>query len=75
MLVTKDINMRIKAKGSGLVHVEDYRRDRVLDDIDLLVAGHRCRIAQQRNRFHALQRTAFTGLGRPGPHDRARGEP
>jgi len=39
-LVTKDINMRIKAKGSGLVHVEDYRRDRVLDDIDLLATGY-----------------------------------
>jgi len=39
-LVTKDINMRIKAKGSGLAHVEDYRRDRVLDDIDLLSRGH-----------------------------------
>jgi PhoH-like ATPase len=39
-LVTKDINMRIKAKGSGLVHVEDYRRDRVLDDIDLLARGY-----------------------------------
>ena len=24
-LVTKDINMRIKAKGSGLIHVEDYQ--------------------------------------------------
>lgn len=40
-LVTKDINMRIKAKGSGLVNVEDYRRDRVLDDIDLLARGYR----------------------------------
>ena len=39
-LVTKDINMRIKAKGSGLIHVEDYRRDRVLDDIDLLARGY-----------------------------------
>jgi PhoH-like ATPase len=39
-LVTKDINMRIKAKGSGLVHVEDYRQDRVLDDIDLLATGY-----------------------------------
>jgi len=39
-LITKDINMRIKAKGSGLVHVEDYRRDRVLDDIDLLAKGY-----------------------------------
>jgi PhoH-like ATPase len=32
--------MRIKAKGSGLLHVEDYRRDRVLDDIDLLSKGY-----------------------------------
>lgn len=40
-LVTKDINMRIKAKGSGLMNVEDYRRDRVLDDIDLLARGYR----------------------------------
>jgi PhoH-like ATPase len=39
-LVTKDSNMRIKAKGSGLMHVEDYRHDRVLDDIDLLSKGY-----------------------------------
>lgn len=39
-LVTKDINMRIKAKGSGLEQVEDYRHDRVLDDIDLLATGY-----------------------------------
>ena len=38
-LVTKDINMRLKARGSGLEHVEDYRNDRVLDDIDLLATG------------------------------------
>ncbi len=38
-LVTKDINMRLKAKGSGLMHVEDYRNDKVLDDIDLLATG------------------------------------
>ncbi len=39
-LVTKDINMRLKAKGSGLEHVEDYRRDVVLDDIELLAKGY-----------------------------------
>lgn len=39
-LVTKDINMRLKAKGSGLEHVEDYRKDKVLDDIDLLARGY-----------------------------------
>jgi PhoH-like ATPase len=39
-LVTKDINMRLKAKGSGLEHVEDYRKDQVLDDLDLLARGY-----------------------------------
>lgn len=39
-LVTKDINMRIKAKGSGLENVEDYRKDKVLDDVDLLNKGY-----------------------------------
>ena len=39
-LVTKDINMRLKAKGSGLEHVEDYKKDRVLDDIELLAKGY-----------------------------------
>lgn len=39
-LVTKDINMRLKAKGSGLVNVDDYRRDRVLDDIDFMAKGY-----------------------------------
>ena len=39
-LVTKDINMRLKAKGSGLDHVEDYRNDKVLDDVDLLAKGY-----------------------------------
>ncbi|MCB1663866.1 MAG: PhoH family protein [Pseudomonadales bacterium] len=38
-LVTKDINMRLKAKGSGLRNVEDYRKDKILDDIDLLAKG------------------------------------
>ena len=32
--------MRLKAKGSGLEHVEDYRNDKVLDDIDLLSKGY-----------------------------------
>ncbi|MGS2718789.1 PhoH family protein [Eionea flava] len=39
-LVTKDINMRLKAKGSGLHIVEDYRNDRVIDDVDLLATGY-----------------------------------
>ena len=38
ILVTKDINMRLKAKGAGLVYVEDYRTDQVIDDVSLLKA-------------------------------------
>ncbi|MBR9805242.1 PhoH family protein [bacterium] len=39
-LVTKDINMRLKAKGSGLERVEDYRRDKVVDDLSLMAKGY-----------------------------------
>ncbi|KRV84486.1 PhoH family protein [Aeromonas veronii] len=39
VLVTKDINMRLKAKGAGLAHVEDYRSDQLIDDIRLLAKG------------------------------------
>ncbi len=39
-LVTKDINMRLKAKGSGLDYVEDYRNDKVIDDLDHMAKGY-----------------------------------
>jgi PhoH-like ATPase len=39
-LVTKDINMRIKASAVGL-HAEDYFNDSVLEDADLLYTGTR----------------------------------
>ncbi|BEU04805.1 ATPase [Agarivorans sp. OAG1] len=39
VLVTKDINMRLKAKGAGLERVEDYRTDQLIDDIRLLAKG------------------------------------
>jgi len=38
ILVTKDINLRIKASVLGL-HAEDYFNDQVLDDMDLLYTG------------------------------------
>ncbi|MCE2570848.1 PhoH family protein [Motilimonas eburnea] len=41
VLVTKDINMRLKAKGAGLKLVEDYRTDQLIDDINLLAKGFR----------------------------------
>ncbi len=37
-LVSKDINLRIKATVLG-VHAEDYYNDKVLDDVDLLYLG------------------------------------
>lgn len=37
-LVSKDINMRIKATAIG-VHVEDYNNDQVLEDVNLLYSG------------------------------------
>ena len=39
-LVSKDINLRIKAAVAG-VHAEDYHNDQVLDDVDLLRTGYR----------------------------------
>ena len=39
-LVTKDINMRLKAKGAGLAHVEDYRTDQLISDIKYLSKGY-----------------------------------
>jgi PhoH-like ATPase len=38
VLVSKDINLRIKAHVLG-IHVEDYTNDKVIDDVDLLYRG------------------------------------
>ncbi|QDP02214.1 PhoH family protein [Thalassotalea sp. PS06] len=40
VLVTKDINMRLKGKGAGLAYVEDYRTDQLVDDIKFLTSGY-----------------------------------
>jgi PhoH-like ATPase len=40
ILVTKDINMRLKAKGAGMKYVEDYRTDQLIDDIKYLSKGY-----------------------------------
>jgi PhoH-like ATPase len=37
-LVSKDINMRVKARALGLV-TEDYKNDKTLDDLDLMYSG------------------------------------
>lgn len=38
VLVSKDINMRVKARALGL-NTEDYRNDKTLDDLDLMYSG------------------------------------
>ncbi len=40
VLVTKDINMRLKAKGAGLHIVEDYRTDQLVTDVKFLSKGY-----------------------------------
>jgi len=40
VLVTKDINMRLKAKGAGMSLVEDYRTDQLITDIKYLSRGY-----------------------------------
>jgi len=39
VLVTKDINMRLKARGCGIA-AEDYQTDQLLDDVSLLSQGY-----------------------------------
>ncbi|MGF1778805.1 PhoH family protein [Vibrio nomapromontoriensis] len=39
ILVTKDINMRLRAKGAGVLFVEDYRTDQLIDDVEYLTKG------------------------------------
>ncbi|WP_114765895.1 PhoH family protein [Vibrio rhodolitus] len=39
ILVTKDINMRLRAKGAGVRFVEDYRSDQLIDDVQYLTKG------------------------------------
>jgi len=39
ILVSKDINMRLKARGFG-VEAQDYHNDQLVDDIDLLPIGY-----------------------------------
>ncbi|HGS4814352.1 TPA: PhoH family protein [Vibrio cholerae] len=43
VLVTKDINMRLRAKGAGVLYVEDYRTDQLIDDIQYLTKGFQSR--------------------------------
>ncbi|MEZ9230015.1 PhoH family protein [Vibrio amylolyticus] len=43
VLITKDINMRLRAKGAGVQFVEDYRTDQLIDDVQYLTKGFQLR--------------------------------
>lgn len=71
ILVTKDINMRLKARGSGL-ESEDYHNDQLISDIDSLTTGYHAlsgsfwetleAISPQKmtgERFHVVERDAL----------------
>lgn len=40
VLVTKDINLRLKAVAAGVLHVEDYMNDQMIADSDILPTGY-----------------------------------
>lgn len=61
-LVTKDINMRIKASAVGL-HSEDYYNDRVLEDADLLYTGYET-LAEDFFETHGKDMKAWQSEGR-----------
>ena len=75
VLVTKDINMRLKAKGAGLKFVEDYRTDQLIDDIALLTSGYKkiegdfwqhvgeCETEQQgRDTYHHIAKSTISDV-------------
>lgn len=73
VLVTKDINMRLKAKGAGILLVEDYRTDQLIDDIRFLSKGfhqfegnfweHLHKVATERHGRHTVHDVPLKDLG------------
>ncbi|MFQ6372940.1 PhoH family protein [Shewanella sp. YIC-542] len=66
VLVTKDINMRLKAKGAGMLMVEDYRTDQLIDDIRFLSKGFH---EFDGNFWEHMERVATERHGRQTVHD------
>ncbi|NMH66867.1 PhoH family protein [Shewanella salipaludis] len=66
VLVTKDINMRLKAKGAGIERVEDYRSDQLIDDIRFLSKGFHI---FEGNFWEHLNKVSTTRQGRHTVHE------
>ncbi|SEL77667.1 PhoH-like ATPase [Atopomonas hussainii] len=60
VLVSKDINMRLKARACG-VDAEDYHTDQLVDDIDLLPSGYHNVDGSFWDRVHKVETEQGTG--------------
>ena len=73
VLVTKDINMRLKARGC-CIHAEDYHNDQLISDVKQLTTGyhefsgsfwdgvsHVDTIQRENGTYHSLSRSVFDG--------------
>lgn len=62
ILISKDINLRIKAYALG-IHAEDYSNDKVLDDVDLLYSGQQA-LPEDFWETHGKELTSWKDQGR-----------
>lgn len=60
ILVTKDINMRLKAKGGGIA-AEDYQNDQLISDIERLTTGYHSITGSFWERMEAIEPQKMTG--------------
>ncbi|WP_428240349.1 PhoH family protein [Gynuella sp.] len=60
ILITKDINMRLKARGCGL-SAEDYHNDQLITDIDRLTTGYHRIDGSFWEQLDAIQSQTLTG--------------
>lgn len=62
ILISKDINLRIKAYALG-IHAEDYSNDKVLNDVDLLYSGQQA-LPEDFWESHGKELTSWKDQGR-----------
>ena len=62
VLVTKDINMRLKARGAGLSS-EDYQNDQLINDMDSLATGYHHVVGSFWEQIEAVEPQRVAGNG------------
>lgn len=63
VLVSNDINLRLKAKGAGVKSTQQFKNDIVIDDIDLLPPGHYHAPKGWMESLSGVDRVAFKSCG------------